>query len=118
MRFVLVFSMIFWFSNLQAIEDKETGLVISSGWDLVRAHCGSCHSHKLVTSQRADRQTWLSMIRWMQETQNLWDFDSTTENMILDYLTREYPPNFNRRRQPILPNLTPIKSVSIKIDNQ
>ena len=50
MRFVLVFSMIFWFSNLQAIEDKETGLVISSGWDLVRAHCGSGHSHKLITS--------------------------------------------------------------------
>ena len=118
MRFVLVLSMIFWFSNLQAIEDKETGLVISSGWDLVRTHCGSCHSHKLVTSQRADRQTWLSMIRWMQETQNLWDFDSTTENTILDYLAREYPPNFNRRRQPVLPNLMPIQSVSNKIDNQ
>ena len=118
MRFVLVLSMIFWFSNLQAIEDKETGLVISSGWDLVRVHCGGCHSHKIVTSQRADRQPWLSMIRWMQETQNLWDFDSTTEDIMLDYLAREYPPDINRRRQPILPNLMPIKLVSNnKIDD-
>jgi len=110
--------MIFWFSNLQAIEDKETGLVISSGWDLVRVHCGGCHSHKIVTSQRADRRTWLSMIRWMQETQNLWDFDSTTEDIMLDYLAREYPPDINRRRQPILPNLMPIKLVSNnKIDD-
>ena len=118
MRFVLALSLIFWFSNLQAIEDKETGLVISSGWDLVRVHCGGCHSHKIVTSQRADRQTWLIMIRWMQETQNLWDFDPTTEDIMLDYLAREYPPDINRRRQPILPNLMPIKLVSNnKIDD-
>jgi hypothetical protein len=54
----------------------------------------------------------------MQETQNLWDFDPTTEDIMLDYLAREYPPDINRRRQPILPNLMPIKLVgNNKIDD-
>ena len=54
--------------------DEQTGLIVDSGWELVRAHCGGCHSHKIVTSQKADMQTWLDMIRWMQATQNLWQF--------------------------------------------
>ena len=87
--------------------DKTTGLVIDDGWQLVRIHCGGCHSHALVTGQRADRQTWLDMIRWMQATQNLWQFDAATESGILDYLARNYPPQPNRRRAPIPPSLLP-----------
>ena len=87
--------------------DAATGLEIAPGWELVRAHCGGCHSHKLVTAQRADRQTWLDMIRWMQETQNLWTFDPATENGILDYLSANYPPQPNRRRAPIPASLMP-----------
>lgn len=87
--------------------DPGTGLKIAAGWELVRAHCGACHSHKLVTSQRADRQTWLDIIRWMQSTQNLWPFDATTESTILDYLAKNYPPQPGRRRAPIRPGLMP-----------
>lgn len=87
--------------------DEQTGLIIDPGWELVRAHCGGCHSHQLVTSQRADRQTWLDIIRWMQATQNLWQFDPATETGILDYLSRNYPPQANRRRAPIPPSLMP-----------
>ncbi len=87
--------------------DEQTGLIVDSGWELVRAHCGGCHSHKIVTSQKADRQTWLDMIRWMQATQNLWQFDSATEAGILDYLAKNYPPQANRRRAPIPPSLMP-----------
>jgi hypothetical protein len=87
--------------------DEQTGLIVDSGWELVRANCGACHSHKLVTSQRADRQTWLDIIRWMQATQNLWQFDPATEQGILDYLARNYPPQPNRRRAPIPPSLMP-----------
>lgn len=87
--------------------DATTGLEIAPGWELVRAHCGGCHSHKLVTAQRADRQTWLDMIRWMQETQNLWAFDPATEAGILDYLSQNYPPQPNRRRAPIPASLMP-----------
>ena len=87
--------------------DEQTGLIKNPGWEQVRAHCGACHSHSLVTSQRADRQTWLDMIRWMQATQNLWQFEPATESLILDYLASSYPPQPNRRRAPIPPSLMP-----------
>lgn len=87
--------------------DPDTGLKIAPGWLQVRAHCGGCHSHALVTGQRADRQTWLEMIRWMQATQNLWTFPETTEREILDYLASNYPPRANRRRAPIPQALMP-----------
>lgn len=92
-----------------AADDKDvtTGLIIAPGWEHVRAHCGGCHSHALVTGQRADRQTWLDMIRWMQDTQNLWQFEPTTENAILDYLAQNYPPQPKRRRAPIPTSLMP-----------
>lgn len=90
-----------------ATVDEASGLVIAPGWELVRAHCGGCHSHVLVTGQRADRQTWQDTIRWMQATQNLWQFDAVTENGILDYLATNYPPQPNRRRAPIPPSLMP-----------
>ena len=95
-------------SGLTADElDQSTGLKIASGWEQVRAHCGGCHSHAIVTGQRADRQTWLDMIRWMQATQNLWQFDAYTETTILDYLAANYPPQPNRRRAPIPTSLLP-----------
>ncbi len=87
--------------------DASSGLIKNPGWESVRAHCGGCHSHALVTSQRADRQTWLDMIRWMQATQNLWQFPPDTEKRILDYLAENYPPQPNRRRAPIPPSLLP-----------
>jgi hypothetical protein len=87
--------------------DETSGLIKSPGWEQVRAHCGGCHSHALVTSQRADRQTWLDIIRWMQATQNLWQFQADTEAEILDYLAANYPPQDNRRRAPIPPSLMP-----------
>lgn len=92
--------------------DAASGLVKAPGWELVRIHCGGCHSHKLVTGQRADRQTWLAIIRWMQETQNLWQFDPQTEAGILDYLSSAYPPLPNRRRAPIPPQLMPPKGAA------
>ena len=87
--------------------DATTGLRIAPGWQHVRAHCGACHSHALVTQQRADRQTWLDMIRWMQASQNLWQFSPDIEAQILDYLAENYPPQPNRRRAPIPLSLMP-----------
>ncbi|MFQ5609439.1 MAG: hypothetical protein ACE5F8_04130 [Woeseiaceae bacterium] len=84
-----------------------TGLKVAPGWLHVRAHCGGCHSHALVTGQRGDRNTWLSMIRWMQETQNLWQFAPRVETEMLDYLAANYPPLGNRRRAPIPRHLMP-----------
>ena len=87
--------------------DEYSGLIKNPGWEQVRAHCGGCHSHALVTSQRADRKTWSDIIRWMQETQNLWQFQPQVEAQILDYLAANYPPQPNRRRAPIPPGLMP-----------
>ena len=87
--------------------DPATGLKVSPGWELARAHCGGCHSHALVISQRADRQTWLDIIRWMQATQNLWQFEPDTEAQLLNYLADNYPPQENRRRAAIPPSLMP-----------
>ena len=87
--------------------DEQTGLVIAPGWQDVRAHCGGCHSHALVTQQRADRETWLAMIRWMQATQNLWQFQPETERAILDYLSEHYPARRGQRRQPLADHLMP-----------
>ena len=87
--------------------DEVTGLKKNPGWEQVRNHCGACHSHALVTAQRADRNTWLDIIRWMQATQNLWQFQPEVETEILDYLAANYPPQENRRRAPIPPSLMP-----------
>jgi len=104
----LILLLAFLWSTVDATTvDEASGLIVSPGWQQVRAHCGGCHSHRLVTAQRADRQTWLDIIRWMQETQNLWQFDPDTETRILDYLALNYPPQENRRRAPIPPSLMP-----------
>ncbi len=92
--------------------DAASGLIKAPGWELVRANCGGCHSHALVIQQRADRQTWLDMIRWMQASQNLWQFPPDTEAQILDYLAANYPPQPNRRRAPIPPSLMPRASTA------
>jgi len=92
--------------------DEKSGLIKAPGWEIVRANCGGCHSHALVIQQRADRQTWLAMIRWMQASQNLWQFPPDTEAQILDYLAANYPPQPNRRRAPIPASLMPRASMT------
>ena len=81
--------------------DKATGLKVAPGMDVVIANCTVCHSAKFITLQKGDRDTWLQMIRWMQRTQGLWDFDPKTEDTILTYLEKNYPPGKASRR----PNL-------------
>lgn len=64
---------------------------------LVIANCTGCHSGKLVTQNRATREGWTNMIRWMQRTQNLKDLGED-EQKILDYLTENYAPTQQGRR--------------------
>ncbi|MGB5333065.1 MAG: hypothetical protein WBM80_06165 [Woeseiaceae bacterium] len=78
--------------------DPETGFKMTGDWQLVRANCTGCHSSKLVTQQRGTQQQWLSIIRWMQATQNLWQFEPDTESRIIAYLADNYPPDAARRR--------------------
>lgn len=87
--------------------DSATGLVVAPGWLHVRAHCGGCHSHALVTAQRGDRDTWLGIIRWMQETQNFWQLEPDVEAEMLDYLASTYRPLPAQRRAPLPEALLP-----------
>lgn len=92
---------------LAAETDKESGLIIAPGWDTVKTNCTICHSAQFITWQRGDRETWLSMIRWMQKTQGLWELPPDTENTILDYLAANYPPGKASRRKNLPPAAMP-----------
>ena len=75
----------------------QTGLVYAENFDIVRGQCTACHSGKLIAQNRATREGWTQMIRWMQETQGLWDL-GTNEPKILDYLETHYAPTEVGRR--------------------
>lgn len=81
--------------------DPATGLKATGDWELVRNNCIVCHSTRLITQQRGTAAQWLAMIRWMQEKQNLWQFDPRIEQRIVSYLAENYPPQANRRRAAI-----------------
>ena len=87
--------------------DPDSGLAIAPGWEVVKTHCTVCHSAKFITFQRGDRDTWTSMIRWMQKTQGLWQFDDKTEDTILTYLSKNYPPGKSSRRRNLSPGDLP-----------
>lgn len=76
----------------------RTGLIAGEGMLQVIQNCTNCHSAKLVIQNRLTREQWQATIRWMQETQNLWDL-GVNEEIILSYLEVNYPPNKEGRRQ-------------------
>ncbi|MFY0688439.1 MAG: cytochrome C [Cyclobacteriaceae bacterium] len=69
----------------------------AEGVEIVAQNCAACHSAKLVTQNRATKEGWLSIIRWMQSTQNLWDLGEN-EAIILKYLSENYAPQKKGRR--------------------
>jgi len=75
----------------------QTGLIYDENFDIVRGQCTACHSGKLIAQNRATREGWTQMIRWMQETQGLWELGSN-EPKILDYLAKHYAPTDVGRR--------------------
>ena len=87
--------------------DEKTGLVIAEDWELVRDNCTACHGAGHIIHQRGSRQTWKDIIRWMQATQNLWQFEPEVEERILDYLATHYPPGESARRPPLSRLLLP-----------
>jgi len=87
--------------------DPATGLIVAEHWELVRAHCGVCHSYRLVTANRGDRRYWLDTLRWMQRTQNLWPIPAEQEAKLLTYLAENYNETQWGRRPPLSPALLP-----------
>lgn len=91
-----------------AFAGDESRLVEAPGWRLVQAHCAACHSIRLVTAYRGDRDDWLALIRWMQATQNLWPLPAPIEAQILDYLAEHYGAAERSRRPPLPAELMPL----------
>ena len=75
----------------------RTGLVDAEGLMIVVNNCTNCHSSKLVTQNRMNTERWNATIKWMQETQNLWDLGRNQE-VIVNYLVTNYPPIAKGRR--------------------
>ncbi len=73
---------------------------VGDGAALAQKHCTSCHSADLVTQNRMDAAGWEATIRWMQETQNLWDLGED-EDPLIEYLAKNYAPQFEGRRKPL-----------------
>ena len=78
----------------------DTGFINAPGMQETIIHCTGCHSAQLVTQSHMTREGWLATIRWMQETQNLWDLGEN-ETIILDYLATHYAPKEKGRRENI-----------------
>lgn len=82
-------------------KDVETGLADGEGLLVVKGTCTACHSSQLVLQNRFTRERWHEVIKWMQETQGLWDLGEN-EAVILDYLAEHYAPDaFRGRRKPL-----------------
>lgn len=81
----------------------RTGLKEADGLMAVVNNCTNCHSAKLVTQNRMNEERWIATIRWMQETQNLWDLGNN-EEIIVNYLVTNYPPK-NKGRREVLSNI-------------
>ena len=83
--------------------DITTGFVYAPGYTSIKRQCTACHSPKLITQVRATREGWQQIIRWMQQTQGLWDLGSD-EPVILDYLAEHYAPEARGRRANLEPD--------------
>ncbi len=83
----------------------RTGLIDAEGMFVVIGNCTNCHSAKLVTQNRMTAERWNETIKWMQETQNLWDLGENQE-IIVNYLVTNYPPKKSGMRRS---NLTDIE---------
>lgn len=77
---------------------QPTGLAAVGDYQLVMANCISCHSANLITENRMTAEGWRNTIKWMQETQKLWDLGPNTEKIVA-YLADNYAPIENGRRK-------------------
>lgn len=87
--------------------DEQTGLRIGPGWELVRNNCIICHSPQQIVQQRATRNTWDSIIVWMQQRGGMGELNPKDRAIILDYLEEYNGPTETARRPPIPANLMP-----------
>ena len=76
----------------------RTGLIDAEGLMTVVNNCTNCHSSKIIIQNRMNADRWNSTIKWMQETQNLWDLGKN-QSIIVNYLVTNYPIEDKGRRE-------------------
>lgn len=96
-----------WAQDDAPATDPDSGLIQAEGWQVVKANCTVCHSARLITQNSGSRNHWEHLIRWMQDTQGLWQFQPEMEANILDYLAEHYGPKEDARRAPLPRQLMP-----------
>lgn len=79
----------------------STGFIDAIGLMTVVNNCTNCHSSKLVIQNRMNADRWNATIKWMQETQNLWQLGDN-QKVIVDYLVKNYPPIDKGRREGLI----------------
>ncbi|MBM1106895.1 monoheme cytochrome C [Aurantibacter crassamenti] len=82
--------------NLES-DINHSGFIEDEGVQTVINNCTTCHAAELVTQNKMTKEGWLATIRWMQESQNLWDLGDN-EAIILNYLAKNYAPEDTGRR--------------------
>ena len=82
--------------------DPQSGLIIDSGVEAVKKQCSACHSTQLIIQNKANYQSWLATLRWMQEKQGMQPLSQQTEALILKYLAKNYAPEQAGRRKPLV----------------
>lgn len=82
-------------------------LVDAPGSELVVQHCVACHGPRQFLQQRASRDTWRALIRWMQRDHGMAALDEAVEDRIVDYLATHYAPERAGRRQALPAELMP-----------
>ena len=93
--------------NTESQVDPDSTLIKDdkNSWVLVKAHCTSCHSGRLLSQNRGTKEKWQSSIRKMQKSEGLWDLEDA-EAPILEYLSTYYgqekdSSNRRNRRAPL-----------------
>jgi preprotein translocase subunit YajC len=79
----------------------RTGLKDGTGLMAVVNNCTNCHSAKLIIQNSMDAHSWNATIKWMQQTQNLWELGGDQE-VIVNYLVTNYPVKKTARRAGLL----------------
>lgn len=79
--------------------DPETKMVIDDNWELVKGYCTGCHSAMKFTQQKLTRDRWQELLVWMQKEQGLKGLSAEDEVKVLDYLSRHYTTEEEKRKQ-------------------
>jgi cytochrome c len=81
----------------KATQEEWMGLPPGKGRDEVFNICGACHSLRMVTQQGLSRSSWVDVLAYMNEEQEMDKLDPDDEKLILDYLAKWYGPDRKAR---------------------